>query len=345
MIGALIATYSVFPMLLAIFAGKLSDRVGVRVPMLCGSAGLALGLLLPFLYPRLPMLYASAALLGASQVFYNVSMQSLIGSLSSAAHRTRNFSNYGLIMALGGFVGPLAAGVSIDHAGYARTYLFMSLAPLVSILMLLSARSLGRVSTRSREAPAPGGKGKGLLTSGPLRRTLITSAAILTGIDLFQFYLPIYGYHVGLSASAIGVVLSMFGAASFVVRMAIPRLARRWREEELMTQALFVGAVTYVMFPLFESAAALAAVAFLLGLGLGLGQPLSLMLIYSNSPQGRTGEALGLRMSINNFTHIIVPVVFGALGTALGVAPVFFANAAMLAGSGAISWRKHARDE
>lgn len=179
-------------------------------------------------------------------------------------------------------------------------------------------------------------QGKGLLSSAPLRRTLITSAVVLTGIDLFQFYMPIYGHHVGLSASAIGVVLSMFAAAAFVIRIALPAMARRWGEEKLLTWSLFVGAATYVLFPFFDSLAALAAVAFGLGLSLGLGQPLSLMLIYAASPSGRTGEALGLRMTINNFTHIVVPLVFGALGTALGVAPVFAANALMLAGGGAL---------
>lgn len=186
-------------------------------------------------------------------------------------------------------------------------------------------------------------RGKGLLTSAPLRRTLITSAVILTGIDLFQFYMPIYGHHAGLSASAIGIVLSMFAAASFVVRMAIPRMARRWGEETLLTVALFMGAATYLLFPLFDSLLTLSLIAFVLGLGLGLGQPLSLMLIYASSPQGRTGEALGLRMTINNFTHVVVPVVFGALGSALGVAPVFIANAVMLAGGGALTRRSGKR--
>ena len=38
-IGVLIALYSLFPALLALYAGKLSDRLGVRVPMLFGFAG------------------------------------------------------------------------------------------------------------------------------------------------------------------------------------------------------------------------------------------------------------------------------------------------------------------
>jgi hypothetical protein len=39
-----------------------------------------------------------------------------------------------------------------------------------------------------------------------------------------------------------------------------------------------------------------------------------------------------MRMTINNFTHVVVPLVFGTLGAAFGVAPVFFANAVLLAG-------------
>jgi MFS family permease len=83
----------------------------------------------------------------------------------------------------------------------------------------------------------------------------------------------------------------------------------------------------------------LAGVAFILGIGMGCSQPVSLMLIYERAPAGRSGEALGLRLTINNFMHIAVPMLFGTLGTALGVAPVFYANAAILAAGGVITSR------
>jgi len=38
-IGIMIAMYSLFPALLAVYAGKLSDRLGVRLPMLAGTLG------------------------------------------------------------------------------------------------------------------------------------------------------------------------------------------------------------------------------------------------------------------------------------------------------------------
>jgi MFS family permease len=101
-----------------------------------------------------------------------------------------------------------------------------------------------------------------------------------------------------------------------------------------------MAAGTYLLFPLTENGVLLAAIAFLLGLGTGCGQPLTLMMIYARAPEGRSGEALGLRMTINHLTHIIVPLFFGALGTAFGVAPVFLANAAMLGAGGILSRKR-----
>ncbi len=341
MLGVIVALYSLFPMLLALYAGKLTDRFGVRWPLALGSLGIALSLALPGVLPSLHMLYVSALLIGASHVFYNISVQNLIGMLSTPETRTRNFSNFSLVIASGGFLGPLIAGVSIDALGHATAYLCIAVTPAISAAIMFRARR-GLAALR-------GGKSKsaeeavyavGLLANAPLRRTLITSGIILTAIDLFQFYMPIYGHAIGLSASAIGMVLAMFAAASFIVRIIMPRLVSRFSEEQVLTASIFIAAGTYLLFPLIESGVLLAAIAFLLGLGTGSGQPLTLMMIYSRAPEGRSGEALGLRMAINNLTHLTVPLLFGALGTAFGVAPVFLANAAMLGAGGMLSRRR-----
>jgi len=339
-IGILVALYSLFPMLLALYAGKLSDRLGVRSPMIVGSTGLALGLSVPYFFPTLTALYASAALVGASHVFYNVSVQNLVGTLSGTDDRTRNFTNYGLIMALGGFIGPLTAGFSIDHFGYAAGYLILAAGPLIPVVILVLARKLDRVRPKHSADEEQAVYAKRLLSNAPLRHTLLTGAAILTGIDLFQFYMPIYGNAIGLSASTIGVVLSTFAAASFAVRLVMPALLRRWNAETVLTWSLYAGCVAYFLFPWFKSAVLLAVVAFALGLGLGCGQPLTLSLIYSRAPQGRSGEALGLRVTINNFMHIVVPLLFGTIGSVLGVIPVFIANALILGGGGVLIGRR-----
>jgi MFS family permease len=77
----------------------------------------------------------------------------------------------------------------------------------------------------------------------------------------------------------------------------------------------------------------------MLGLGLGSAQPLTIMLTYEHAPKGRSGEALGMRISVNKVTQIAVPLIFGGIGSAFGVPPVFWANAAFLLIGGAISAR------
>ena len=152
--------------------------------------------------------------------------------------------------------------------------------------------------------------------------------------------MPIYGHAIGLSASAIGAVLAMFAAASFIVRIIMPQLTARFGEEQVLTVSIFIAAAVYLLFPLVESGVLLAVIAFVLGMGTGCGQPLTMMMIHARAPAGRSGEALGLRMAINNLTHIVVPLLFGALGTAFGLAPVFLTNAAMLGAGGMLSRRR-----
>jgi MFS family permease len=339
-IGVLIAMYALFPALLALYAGRLSDRVGARMPMLAGSIGLVLGLLLPYAFPVLPALYVSAALFGMSYVFYHVSIQNLLGALSGEDERTRNFSNYSLMIAVGGFAGPLFAGFSIDHFGHRSTYLYLALLALVPVFTQSLVREHKRAASGKTAADGghmPSGSARDLFAYPPLRRTLISSSVVLTGTDLFQFYMPIYGHSIGLSASKIGFILSMVAAAAFVVRVGMPALVRKLGEETLLSYSLFLGAATFVVFPLFQDVTVLTLVALALGLALGCGQPLSTILTYAHAPQDRRGEALGLRLAVNNCTHIVVPLVFGSIGSAFGVAPVFWANAVMLAGGGMLN--------
>jgi predicted MFS family arabinose efflux permease len=332
----MIAVYALLPALLALHAGKLSDRLGVRLPMLAGSIGMALGLLIPWISPTVPALYASAAMIGATHMLYNVSVQNLVGSLGAAVDRTRNFSNYALAMATGSFLGPLAAGISIDHFGHATSYLYAAALPLLPALIMASTRGVGggrRAKTEEERAVLSAS----LFANPVLRRTLIASAIAVTAQDLFQFYMPIYGHSVGLSASAIGVVLGMSGIAAFIVRTALPGLVKRYDADRVFNGSLYASAVAFLLFPLFGDAVMLSVVAFVLGLGMGCAQPVTLMLIFSRAPAGRSGEALGMRVTINQITHIAVPVLFGTIGSVFGVAPVFWVNALILSGGGLLN--------
>ncbi len=333
-IGILAATFSVLPMLLSWQAGRISDRFGSRWPLIFGAAGGACGMLVPYYMPGLPALYVAAAMNGLSFAFYVVSLQNLVGLLSEPHNRALNFSNFSLTVSVATFLGPLLAGFSIDHSGHAVACLYLVLLSLVPVAMLAI---WGRALPRGSRDASPAGSVRDMLTGSGLWRVLVTSSLVVTGIDLFQFYLPIYGYGIGLSASVIGVVLAMFSAAAFVVRLIMTRLLARWSEEKVLVYAFFLGAASLMLVPFFKSAAVLALVSFVFGLGMGCGQPITMMLTFSNSAEGRSGEALGLRITVNHLSRVIGPVVFGSIGSAFGVFPVFWITALMLASGGAFS--------
>ena len=120
-VGVLVAMFSAFSVLLALYSGKISDRIGVRTPMLVGTLGMLGALLVPWWVPGMPGLYASASLQGAGFILFNVSVQNLTGALGTLQDRTRNFSLLSLGYSISSLVGPMACGFSIDHAGYSRT--------------------------------------------------------------------------------------------------------------------------------------------------------------------------------------------------------------------------------
>ena len=163
---------------------------------------------------------------------------------------------------------------------------------------------------------------------------MLVSGLVVAGVDLYSFYMPIYGHSIGLSATMIGVVLGAFATATFVVRTTLPLLVRRWGDDRVMTASMILAGLTFLLFPFVHQFVVLLLLSFVLGLGLGVGQPLSLIMTYNRAPAGRAGEALGLRFSVVNLTHMAIPLAFGTIGSALGLITVFLANSALMLGAG-----------
>jgi len=331
-IGFMVALYSVPPLFLGIFSGRVVDRYGVRPPMLLGASLCGCGLLLPYLWQHIAALYVSAAVIGAAFVFFNVSVQNLAGAWGPREGRAKNFSTLSLGYSISGLLGPLAAGFMIDYQGHAAAYLFFSLSTLIPVAVLAFYRKMKLI-----EKPQAADRKRSafdLLRLPELRKVLIMSAMIVTGWDLYMFYLPIYAHSIGLSASMIGIVLGIYAAATFIVRFSLPYLTRRYAARHVLAVSMFCGAITFVLFPFVKTALLLGALSFVIGLALGCGQPVTLLMSYNRSPAGRTGEATGVRMALNHFAHSAVPVMAGALGSTFGIAPVFMLIAGILAVSG-----------
>lgn len=338
-VGLLMALSAAIPMLLGIAAGRWTDRVGSRRPLLVSATLVLVSAVLPALFPGLPVLFVTAALGGTGMMAGQVALQHAVGATSSIRERTANFSQMALGMSVSTFAGPLIAGFAIDHFGYRTAFGLLAILPLASLAGLLLARV--RFPRPSPHAELHTDRSVfDLLGTRELRRVYLASCILAMGWDLHAFIVPVLGTQLGLSASQIGAILSVFAAAIFSIRIAMRWIGRRFREWQVLTVTMFVAAAIYLLFPFAGNAIQLTALSFALGLALGAGQPMIMALMHHIAPQGRAGEALGLRTTLMNSSQVALPLVFGAVSAAVGLTTVFW-SVAVCMGAGGYLTRKH----
>ncbi|HRE13614.1 MAG TPA: MFS transporter [Usitatibacteraceae bacterium] len=341
-VGVMVSLYSVLPIFLSVAAGRLIDRVGNARPLRLSSLALAVGVGLPAMWPSLASLYIACTAIGLAFMFFHIAVQNAVGAMSPPGERSVNFSWLALGFSISGFLGPTVSGFSIDGIGHRWTFALLAAFAIVPAAVLVLLRP-----AIPRASSAPAGESKALrdlLAKPELRRVFLVTGVLAMAWDLFVFVMPIYGTSIGLSASAIGALLGSFAAATFAIRLFLPWLARRLSEWQLITGTFTVACGAYVLFPLVPTVPLLAATAFLLGLGLGASQPSLISLIQHATPEGRLGEALGVRTTVLNVSHTLLPLFFGGIGAALGMGPVFWSMAACLGVGGVLVGRsRHGR--
>lgn len=337
-VGMLLALYALLPMVSAVATGRLSDRIGVRGPMVVGSIALVAGSALPALVPGFTALFISATVVGVAFMLFQVPTQNATGELGKASDRSHNFSLLAIGYSISGFIGPLVAGFTIDHGGFTVAFAVLAVLPLVPVAVLASRRLALPGPHPARQQGKPGSVFE-LIRHKTLRRVFLINVLLAIGWDLHTIVIPVYGATIGLSASQIGLILSSFAAATFVVRFSMRWIVRRFTEHQVLTLALFIAGIVYLLFPFSHTAPTLMALSFCLGLGLGMSQPMVMSLLHTHAPPGRMGEAAGVRMSFVQAMSVAVPLTFGALGATVGLTPVFWSVAVCLGMGGWLTKR------
>jgi MFS family permease len=338
-VGTLIALFSLFPMLFAVPTGRAIDRVGIVRPMLAGAFAIGLGCALPGAVSGLPILYLATMLIGTGFMVIQVAAQHTVGAMSSTESRAANFSWLALGFSISGFCGPVIAGFIIDRAHYSISYTVFAASAVIAFCVIAGGR-LNRIVLAADIEETQQGSALDLVRDGEMRRIYIVGTLLSSAWDLFTFVLPIHGTQSGFSASTIGLILGCFSAATFTVRLAMPWIARRLNEWQVLTGALALAALCYGLLPLMRQPLSLTLVAAVLGFAVGASQPNMLALLHHYAPVGRAAEAVGVRVMIGNACQVALPLAFGGAGAALGLFPVFWGMSAMIGAGVPLAWRK-----
>ena len=337
-VGFLLGMVMLGPLLLSVHYGRWSDRWGYGPLCAIALALIGLACVVAAAFANLPALYVASALTGSGYMLAFIAIMNAVGKLTRSDEMSRAFSVLSLGFSLSPLASPLICGSFIDAFGHRCAYLAM-------VAFVCASGATFWWSTRKYAVPVQPERAPGatrfidLFRNAPLRTVFIISGLLTMGWDTFTFVAPLHGLATGLSATATGTVVGAFGAGSLVVRLALPWLSGRVSEWRIAALTLFFTAAGYVAFPLMHGFWLLATAAFMLGVSLGSSQPIAMTLIHRTAPPDRVGEAVGVRAAIISLSQTTLPVLFGVLGSAVGLTSVFWLTASMLAVGGVIATR------
>jgi MFS family permease len=333
-VGVLMGLFAVAPIALALQAGRLADRHGYHRPLHVAVGltvvGGALAVLATWATAHdFVLLCAAATFAGAGANYGLIAIQRTAGrSARDATELKRVFSWLGLAPALSNVTGPVLAGALIDLGGFRVAFAALAVLPLLG---LWSARRVPVEVPPQQPARAVAHSSWALLRTPGLRRLLLVNWLVSASWDVHTFAIPILGHERGFSASAIGLVLGVFAAAVALVRLAIPVLAHRLRESQVLAAAMLGTGAVFAVYPLVHSAWMMAGCAVLLGFALGSVQPMIMTTLHQLTPHDRHGEAIALRSMTINFSSAVMPLAFGVAGAALGAASLFWVMSVLVA--------------
>ena len=348
-VGGLLSLFALTQVFIAVPAGRYTDRVGLRRPVVWSVALASTGAMLSALWPVFPMLCLSALATGGATGVTVIALQRHVGRLASDPQELKNaFSWLSIGPAISNFVGPVLAGVLIDHAGaqaadlagFRAAFAVMAVLPCISWLIIRRARE------HAPDRP-PLGQGKrrafDLLREPLMRRLLAVNWLLASCWDVHTFVVPVLGHERDFSASVIGTILGAFAVAAAFIRVCLPWFSRHVHEHQIVAGAMAATAVLFVIYPFMPNAWAMGSSSVLLGLVLGSVQPMIMSTLHQITPEHRQGEALGLRLMSINASSVLMPTLFGAAGAVAGVSPVFWV-VGLSVGLGAPSaWRLRPR--
>lgn len=322
-VGVLMALFALTQVFLALPAGRYADRSGLKRPVAWSVGAATLGAGLAVAWPVFPVLCASALLTGGATGAASIALQRHVGRAAQTPTQLKQvFSWLAIGPAVSNFLGPFAAGLLIDHAGFRSAFLLMAVLPVVAWFWVRGATELPPVV---RPAGAGTERAWDLLGNLPFRRLLLVNWLLSSCWDVHTFMVPVLGHERGLSASVIGSILGAFAVAAAAIRVLLPLVAAHLREWVLVAAAMLATALLFGIYPLLRAPLAMGLCSVLLGIALGTVQPMIMSMLHQLTPQHRHGEAVAMRMMAINASSVSMPILFGAAGTLVGAAGVFWA--------------------
>jgi hypothetical protein len=335
-LGIITAVYAVLPVVIGVPIGRFIDRGYDAATTWIGGGLLIVACSGFLLFPTLPGILVSTALLGTAHLLFVVSQQiqcTRCGTGPGAMERA--IGNYMVANAAGQGVGPYIVGIAGGSASVPPTHLLFAIS--LGGAVLTAGFALLTRSTGAHKLPVEHAKPplRDLLFAPGLTTIILVSVVTVVAQDLIVVYLPLIGADRGLSVDAVGTLLAVRAFASMLSRLIYARLQIAFGRVPLTIISTFAGAAAYALLafslplPILYGAIAVA------GFALSISITASIAGVLTIASGGAIGTANSLRTMASRVGQSIIPILASLVAVALGNGSIFIIIALSLAASGA----------
>lgn len=335
MLGVVLSSQYLLPLLFAIPLGGVVARYGGRVTLITGGLIMVVGLLAMQMLPGYPGLIIGQLLVGLAHLQMVLSAQTVISSLGSGSRLEGYFGWYSTWLSGGQVIGPLLAGSWIEASdGVGSLFLVMALVALLGALAgLWLAGDAARGMAVSRSQSGFRAQAELMRRNTGVQVSVAITVAGMFALGVYGSYLPVYLHSLEVSAALIGILVSLRAAVSMVIRPFIPKIIQaaggraRAISLALATLAMGLGGLGFT-----TGVVAVVLLSILVGLGGGLSQPLSMVVLAESVGREQRSGALGMRLMANRAIHFLAPLWFGAILELSGFGASFALSGVLVAG-------------
>lgn len=364
LIGLIISSRQLLPITMSIHGGALLDRFGPRqVIMVLGVSGaLATGL-----FPVLPFIWAVIALqivTGFTETTNWIGVQSAVGTILKG--RPVYAGRMTAAARLGGFVGPLTAGMAWEALGPYGGFLFLAAWLSCGSIAATFLPRHGDASEAASDKPA------GAETPVPKKKAdvmprlsdysdtirllgLSAIALVITATFMRQtgsgiqasFYGVWLKQELGLTGSTIGLLIGLSNSVSALAALSIGPLVRRFADYWLLLVVVALSIVGIAVTPMLDTVTLLAIAICIRGAGQGLNLPLMMSIASRAVAPTLQGRVAALRITFNRLGNALFPLAMGGLAEAVGLENAFYAvgGAGLLLIAALAVWVARSKDQ
>ncbi len=334
-VGLAVGAAGLLPLVLALPAGPWAERLGPRLVVLPSILMALLGTALMAFDQHLFALAAGQALKGLGQYGATLGLQTFVANLPGPRTRNETFAVFGIANSVGSLLAPFSAGLLADRAGLpAGFWAATAFVAVGAVFAFAMDRPLGAGSRH-----AAGGSvvraARDVTRDGVIRLSLGSTAALLFTDSMSTSFLPVFLQQIGLSVATIGLLISLRGLASLIVRPSIGAVTRAVDRWWLVLAAMAAETVGTAIVPVLPAMPVLVTGALLCGAALGYNQPLGMATVSDRVPRGERSTALAIRLGANRFAGLAGPLLLGAVAATVSVPATFWA-AALVSGASAL---------